>query len=79
MDCKGSWFFLSFAVSVSLGPKRISVFSFALVFVSFGQACLDLQTQLYHPSDAQSSLSGKESAQGCLPKRLLGRPDYIVG
>lgn len=52
MDCKGSWFFLSFAVSVSLGPKRISVFSFALVFVSFGQACLDLQTQLYHPSDA---------------------------
>ena len=23
----------------------------------------------------QSSLSGKESAQGCLPKRLLGRPD----
>ena len=52
MDCKGSWFFLSFAVSVSLGPKRISVFSFALVFVSFGLDCLDLQTQLYHPSDA---------------------------
>lgn len=25
---------------------------FALVFVSFGQAYLDLQTQLYHPSDA---------------------------
>ena len=24
----------------------------------------------------QSSLSGKESAQGCIPKRLLGRPDY---
>ena len=23
----------------------------------------------------QSSLPGKESAQGCLPKRLLGRPD----
>ena len=23
----------------------------------------------------QSSLSGKESAQGCLPKRLLVRPD----
>ena len=23
----------------------------------------------------QSSLSGKERAQGCLPKRLLGRPD----
>ena len=23
----------------------------------------------------QSSWSGKESAQGCLPKRLLGRPD----
>ena len=22
------------------------------------------------------ALSGKESAQGCLPKRLLGRPDY---
>ena len=27
-------------------------------------------------SRKQSSLSGKESAQGCLPKRLLGRPDY---
>ena len=26
-------------------------------------------------SRKQSSLSGKESAQGCLPKRLLGRPD----
>ena len=25
-------------------------------------------------SRKQSSLSGKESAQGCLPKRLLGRP-----
>ena len=23
----------------------------------------------------KSSLSGKESAQGCIPKRLLGRPD----
>ena len=23
----------------------------------------------------QSSLSGKESEQGCIPKRLLGRPD----
>ena len=27
------------------------------------------------PVLGQSSLSGKESAQGCLPKRLLGRPD----
>ena len=26
-------------------------------------------------SPKQSSLSGKESAQGCLPKRFLGRPD----
>ena len=26
-------------------------------------------------SRKQSSLSGKEIAQGCLPKRLLGRPD----
>ena len=26
-------------------------------------------------SRKQSSLLGKESAQGCLPKRLLGRPD----
>ena len=26
-------------------------------------------------SRKQSSLSGKESAQGCIPKRLLGRPD----
>ena len=26
-------------------------------------------------SPKQSSLSGKESAQGCIPKRLLGRPD----
>lgn len=27
-------------------------FGFALVFVSFGQACPDLHNQLYHPSDA---------------------------
>ena len=27
----------------------------------------------------QSSLSGKESAQGCIPKRLLGRPDEPQG
>ena len=27
----------------------------------------------------QSSLSGKESAQGCTPKRLLGRPDDALG
>ena len=26
-------------------------------------------------SRKQSSLSGKESAQGCIPQRLLGRPD----
>ena len=26
-------------------------------------------------SRKQSSLSGKESAQGCIPKRFLGRPD----
>ena len=26
-------------------------------------------------SRKQSSLSGKESAQGCVPQRLLGRPD----
>ena len=26
-------------------------------------------------SRKQSSLSGKESAQGCIPKWLLGRPD----
>ena len=24
-------------------------------------------------------MSGKESAQGCLPKRLLGRPDEALG
>ena len=30
-------------------------------------------------SRKQSSLSGKESAQGCLPKRLLGRPDEALG
>ena len=24
-------------------------------------------------------LSGKESAQGCIPKRLLGRPDEALG
>ena len=27
-------------------------------------------------SRKQSSLSGKERAQGCIPKRLLGRPDW---
>ena len=31
--------------------------------------------QTANVSRKQSSLSGKESAQGCLPKRLLGRPD----
>ena len=30
-------------------------------------------------SRKQSSLSGKESDQGCLPKRLLGRPDEALG
>ena len=30
-------------------------------------------------SRKQSSLSGKESAQGCLPKRLLDRPDEALG
>ena len=30
-------------------------------------------------SRKQSSLSGKESAQGCLPKRFLGRPDEALG
>ena len=30
-------------------------------------------------SRKQSSLSGKESAQGCTPKRLLGRPDEALG
>ena len=33
----------------------------------------DVQTA--KASRKQSSLSGKESAQGCIPKRLLGRPD----
>ena len=31
--------------------------------------------QTARASRKQSSLSGKESAQGCIPKRLLGRPD----
>ena len=30
-------------------------------------------------SRKQSSLSGKESAQGCIPQRLLGRPDEALG
>ena len=30
-------------------------------------------------SRKQSSLSGKESARGCIPKRLLGRPDEALG
>ena len=30
-------------------------------------------------SRKQSSLSGKESAQGCTPKRWLGRPDEALG
>ena len=30
-------------------------------------------------SRKQSSLSGKESAQGCIPKRLPGRPDEALG
>ena len=31
--------------------------------------------QISPGSPQQSSLSGKESAQGCVPQRLLGRPD----
>ena len=30
-------------------------------------------------SRKQSSFSGKESAQGCIPQRLLGRPDEALG
>ena len=36
----------------------------------------DCQVLLY---SRFSSLSGKESAQGCLPKHLLGRPDEALG
>ena len=35
--------------------------------------------QICKASRKQSSLSGKESAQGCIPKRLLGRPDEALG
>ena len=31
------------------------------------------------PPREQSYLSGKESAQGCIPKRWLGRPDEALG
>ena len=30
-------------------------------------------------SRKQSSLSGTETAQGCIPKRLFGRPDEALG
>ena len=35
--------------------------------------------QAHKASRKQSSWSGKESAQGCIPKRLLGRPDEALG
>ena len=35
-----------------------------------------LSSQSTSHTRKQSSLSGKESAQGCIPQRLLGRPDY---
>ena len=38
-----------------------------------------LPVQTAKASRKQSSLSGKESAQGCTPKRLLGRPDEALG
>ena len=38
-------------------------------------ADLTSSVQTAKASRKQSSLSGKESAQGCIPKRLLGRPD----
>ena len=50
MDRKGSWFFL-FLCCFGFAWAETN-FGFTLVFVSFGQACLGLQTQLYHPSDA---------------------------
>ena len=31
------------------------------------------------PNRQKVALSGKESAQGCLPKRLIGRPDEALG
>ena len=36
---------------------------------------LDREAWRAKASRKQSSLSGKESAQGCIPQRLLGRPD----
>ena len=49
-----------------------------LVLVSLLCRCssgLLLLWSWHKASRKQSSLSGKESAQGCIPKRLLGRPD----
>ena len=45
------------------------------VSLSFAEGSGAGGVQTAKASRKQSSLSGKESAQGCLPKRLLGRPD----
>ena len=40
---------------------------------------LKILQQTAKASRKQSSLSGKESAQGCIPTRLPGRPDEALG
>ena len=49
-------------------------------FLCEGHGALEwVRPETTKASRKQSSLSGKESAQGCIPQGLLGRPDEALG
>ena len=65
----------SFGISDFL--EEISGLSHSVVFLYFFALIADPRPGPLFEARKQSSWSGKESAQGCIPKRLLGRPDYL--
>ena len=65
-------------ILVSKEPRRVlqgwGLWGF-LAGEQHDQICVWDNSSGHDGARKQSSLSGKESAQGCIPKRLLGRPD----
>ena len=61
----------NFGVPIQLAQIGEDYLGEAVSAEGSGAGCV----QTAKASRKQSSLSGKESAQGCIPKRLLGRPD----
>ena len=72
-SCRGSVGFLTRYNEELMEPLVQCQVSQVSMRVARGSGAGGVQTAI--ASRKQSSLSGKESAQGCLPKRLLGRPD----